>query len=156
GVALVLALLHHVQHAGQAELLRGQLHAPRVQGLALLARPVGQLRRGDAPVVEQATLDVLVRRHHAIDILEKVQPWTIHDLVERADGDEARRSGCRHGCLLPDYSTSRSFPGAGSIATKSGRAMCPKLTIACPGASPGSRAHRPSSMPLTVLRSRFA
>src|SRR5438067_190063 len=36
--------------------------------------------------------------------------------------------------------------------TSSGRAMCGKETIACPGARPGRRSHRPASMPLTVRR----
>src|SRR5689334_12663428 len=41
----------------------------------------------------------------------------------------------------------RSFAGDGSIAVKSGLVKCGKETTACPGASPGSRDHRLSSMP---------
>ena len=47
-------------------------------------------------------------------------------------------------------SISLSFAGVGSIDTSSGRVMWGKETMACPGARPGSRFQRLSSMPLTV------
>src|SRR5262249_50099926 len=53
------------------------------------------------------------------------------------------------------HSTIRNLHGAGSLVASKGRVMCPKETIACPGANPGSRAHSDSSMPLTVWRSAW-
>src|SRR5579883_442497 len=48
------------------------------------------------------------------------------------------------------HSVSRSFAWLGSMLTRSGRAKCGKLTIACPAARFGRRSHNPSSTPPTV------
>ena len=58
------------------------------QGVALLARPVGQVRVVDPPMLEQPVLDVLVDRHHRLDVFQVVQPRAVADLVQGTHGDQ--------------------------------------------------------------------
>ncbi len=105
GVRLAALLLQEVKHAANAERVRRQRHAPRAlrPGLGSGAR----LEFGvvHAAVVEQPALDVLVGRHHAIDVLQVVQARAVRRLVQGADGDQllgdgthGRSSGGSWGC----------------------------------------------------------
>ena len=84
----------------------GKAHAPATDAKAATdtARAVNPSKPAateivfvDAAVVEQPALDVLVRRHDAIDVLQVVQPRAVRHLVERADGDRVSRN---HGGVL--------------------------------------------------------
>lgn len=93
GVAFASALLDLVEHAAQAQRLGGDVHATGAGRVPFFARPHREARIVDAAMVVQPRLDVLVRRHHAVDVLQVVQPRAVRDLVQGADRDQVRGIG---------------------------------------------------------------
>ena len=124
GVALAAALLDLVEHPGDAERVRRQRHPPAAHGVPLGAGLALEAGVVDAAVVEQPALDVLIGRHHAIDVLQVVQPRAVRHLVERADGDGVGRNhgGVLLGCREPFRRGVRSSTGdLENSARRSGR-----------------------------------
>src|SRR5205823_823918 len=73
------------------------------------ARAVGQARVIDTAVLEQAVFDMLVRRHHRLDVLEVVEALTIGDLVQCAHGDQVGLGRDHRTVLRQDHR--RHVPG---------------------------------------------
>ena len=84
----VALLFEQVELAGDPQALGGERDAAGAQDVAFLARAVGQVGIVDPPVLEQAVLDILVDRHHRLDVFQVVEPRAVADLVQGPDWDQ--------------------------------------------------------------------
>ena len=81
-----VCFLEDVELGGDPELLRAERDAAGAEGVSLLPGPAGERGVVDTPVLEETVLDVLVGRHDRLDIFQVVEPRTVADLVQGADG----------------------------------------------------------------------
>jgi hypothetical protein len=100
GVDPAADFFHEIELGSDAEPVAGERDGAGPAGVAVLAGLVLQLPVVDPAVLEQPILDVLVGRHHPLDVLEEVEPGAVGDLVEGPDGDQVERDGA-HGASSP-------------------------------------------------------
>src|SRR5205085_1845449 len=85
GIDGAVLFLDDIELAGETEARRAELDAARVQDVALLAGALLQGRIVDAPVLEEAVLDVLIDGKHRLDVFEIVEALAVGDLIEGPD-----------------------------------------------------------------------